>query len=505
MSDRRRSAFLSMLFSGAGLTISLARNVLLVPIYLHKIPLSEYGAWLATGGALALMLVNDYGLSGVVTQRISASYGAGEITVLGRVAGSAIAIGTVLAVGLAAVSFVLVPFLPGLTTLSESESHTVVMCFMFAIASNSFGVIGGTALSVIRSLQEVTVVGTITVVAEVANVAFILIGLLGGYGLYALAAGLLVRALIISGGGLAGVWYLCARRFGTLIKIEPAAVRDLLGEASRFFLSSIAIRLQAQANVFFVGSILGPESAAMYSLTVRAHDTVMSIIVLVNGSLVPSVTHLLGSGDAGRFRVVVLRLLIFLASMTALAMTVTVILNPSFLNLWVGRSAFAGQSVSILMAVAVFITSIVSIAYDALLAQGKFPLVTRFFVITSILQVVLLASLLRWGVWAAPFVTIVTISVWGTAFWLNVAKDIRVTASEVRVLVWELARVLIVSVSGAAAFALIYPAANSWVALIVEGAICATCLTAACLSASPTLRGIAYEEIGTTFRLFRAT
>ena len=41
-----------MFFGYASMMISLARNILLVPIYLHAIPLAEYGAWLATGGAL---------------------------------------------------------------------------------------------------------------------------------------------------------------------------------------------------------------------------------------------------------------------------------------------------------------------------------------------------------------------------------------------------------------------------------------------------------------------
>jgi len=76
--------------------ISLARNILLVPLYLQKIPLAEYGAWLATGGALALMLINDYGLSGVVTQRMSASFGAKDFDALGRLTGSALAIGSLL-------------------------------------------------------------------------------------------------------------------------------------------------------------------------------------------------------------------------------------------------------------------------------------------------------------------------------------------------------------------------------------------------------------------------
>jgi O-antigen/teichoic acid export membrane protein len=505
MSERRRSVFLSMFFGYTSMMISLARNILLVPIYLHSIPLAEYGAWLATGGALALILINDYGLSGVVTQRMSASYGAGDFAALGRLAGSALAIGSLLSIGLTILSLSFVPFLPGLKTLSAAQSHAVVACFVLAVVANGLGVVGATAASVIRSLQRVVLGGSIILAAEVANLVVILVGLFAGYGLYAIAAGVLVRSVILTVAGLIGVWFVCARSLNTAVEIDPAAVRDLIGEASRFFLSSIAIKLQAQANVFLIGSILGPASAAIYSLTVRAHETVLMVVMLINGSLVPSVTHLFGSGNIARFRVVVLRLLVFLAALTALAMTITVILNPAFVVLWIGKGAFAGQTVSILMAVAIFISSIVSIAYDALLAQGKFRLVTRFFMFTGILQIVLLVSLLRWGLWVAPFVTIVTISVWGTAFWMNLAADISITTGEARILLGELARVIAVSVAGAVAFGMFYPSANSWTSLDVEAVVCGLCLTTAYLVTSPSLRRITFEEIGTTFRLFRAT
>lgn len=504
MSDRRRSAFLSMFFGYASLMISLARNILFVPIYLQKIPLAEYGAWLATGGALALILINDYGLSGVVTQRISASYGAGDFAALGRLAGSALAIGSLLSIGLSAVSLVCVPFLPGLQTLSAPENHTVVMCFIYAIVANGLGVIGATAASVIRSLQRVVLGGSIVLAAELANVVVILAGLYAGHGLYAIAAGVLIRSVILTFAGLIAVWLVCARDLHTKIEIQAAAVRDLIGEASRFFLSAIAIKLQAQANVFCVGSILGPASAAIYSLTVRAYETVLMVIILINGSLVPSVTHLLGAGNIARFRVVVMRLLVFLAALTALAMTVTIVLNPAFLRLWVGRDAFGGQAVSVLTGAALFVSSIGGVAYDALLAQGKFRLVTRYFIFTSLLQVLLLVSLLHLGLWLAPLTTMVTASVWGFAFWRNVSSDINLSVSEARWLVGEVTRVIAVSAAGAAAFGIFYPSANSWTALVVEGLVCGVCLTCAYLSLSPKLRHIAYEEIGTTMRLFRA-
>src|ERR1700691_4448276 len=111
-----------MVFGYATIVIALARNVLFVPIYLHDIPLAEYGAWLATGGALALLLISDFGLSGVVTQKASAAFGAGDLRSLGPLIGSAFVIGIVLALALTALSMAFLPFLPSLQTLNEPET-----------------------------------------------------------------------------------------------------------------------------------------------------------------------------------------------------------------------------------------------------------------------------------------------------------------------------------------------------------------------------------------------
>jgi O-antigen/teichoic acid export membrane protein len=504
MSERRRSALLSMFFGYAGLAISLARNILLVPVYLHRISLAEYGAWLATGGALALILISDYGLSGVVTQRISARYGAEDFESLGGLTGSALAIGALLGLGLSVVSLCFVPFLPGLGGLDAAQSRDVASCFILAVAANALGIVGATASSVVRSLQRVVVSGWINLAAEAANVTVIVAGLYTGHGLYALAGGLLVRSAVLTLGGLLAVWFVCTRSLRTRIEIKSAAVRDLIGEASRFFLSSIALRLLAQANVFFVGMILGPASAAVYSLTVRAHDTAVMVITLVTGALVPSMTHLFGSGKIARFRVVVERVMILLSAMTAFAMTATVILNPAFLGLWVGKAGFAGEPVSILMALALFVSLVSGVAYDVLLAQGKFRFVSGVFVMSSIVQVVLLAVLLHFGLWVAPVATMVSSCVWGFAFWRTVSRDIGLSSGDVWKLVGELARLGAVSTAAASAFLALYPYPESWAGLVVEGLTCVCGLSFAYLAFSPRLRDIAQEEIGTTLRLFRS-
>ncbi len=503
MSDRRRTAFLGMAFGYSSLLISLTRNIVFVPLYLQKIGLAEYGAWLATGGALALILINDYGLAGVVTQRIANSFGAGRLENLGGLAGSALAIGAVLSLVLTGLSYCCIAFLPGIQTLPAVEAATVVSCFKIAIVANAFGVLGSTAISVIRSLQRVVLAGSTVLAADLANVAVTLLGLFAGYGLYAIAVGVLVRSAILVATSLYGVWFICSSTLESRLAVVSGNVRNLLADSSHFFLSSIAMKLQAQANVFFVGSVLGPASAAVYSLTVRAHETVLILVGQINGALVPSITHLYGSGDVARFRTVMLRVLVSIGAVTALALTMTVILNAGFIRLWVGQNAFAGQYVSIGTAVALFASAIGYVAYDALLAQGRFRFVSGMFLVTSLLQVLLLASQLHWGLWIAPMTILLITSVWGTGFWRLVFIEQNVSRSESRALFSEFARVAAVSTAVAIGFMMFYPIAKSWIALIVEGLISAACLTSGYLMSSRTMRSILCEEIAMTMRLFR--
>jgi len=505
MSQRRRTVVYGIVFGYSSILVSLARNVLFVPLYLHNISLVEYGAWLATGGALALMLINDFGLSGVVTQKISAALGAGNFAALGALAGSAQIIGLLMAVGLTAVSLVFVPFLPGLGSLSAVEKHAVADCFAIAIIANAAGLVGATALSVIRSLQKAALAGSIALVADLANVAVTLIGLARGAGLYAIAAGMLARSIILAIGAPLGVWLLCRRDLKVILIVQWSSVRELLGDSSRFFLSAIAMKIQAQANVFFVSSILGPASAATYSLTVRAHETVLMLIGQINAALVPSVTHLFGSGNLARFRTVLLRLLISLAGITAFAMSLTIILNAGFLRLWVGSLGFAGQDVSIMMGAALFVSSVGYVAYDALVAQGKFKLVANAFVLTSLLQVLVLVAYLGNGAWIAPSTTLAAAVIWGLFFWRSVSTRIGMTSSEIFRSLSEIGRIVCVSAAVIAGFLTFYPIASSWAALIAEGLVGMVALTAGYVLVSAHIRLIVREEGGMTLRALRLT
>ncbi len=493
-----------MFFGYASLVTALARNILFVPIYLHSIPLVEYGAWLATGGALATIIINDFGLSGVVTQKMSAAFGAGDMQALGSLTGSALSIGVLLALGLTTLSLLAAPWIPGLDVLTPSQHRIVFDCFLIAVAANALGIMGATAGSVLRSLQRVVLVGSIVLAADVAFIAVTLLALFNGAGLYAIAVGLLVRSGVVAVTAFVAVLVTCAGMQHVTVRVQSHAVRGLVGGSGQLFLSSVAMKLQSQGNVFFVGTLLGPASAAIYSLTVRAHETVLMLIGQINAALVPSVTHLFGSGNLTRFRTVLQRVLISIALVTAFAMTMTVVLNEEFLRLWIGDHAFAGQGVSILMAVALFVSSLGFVAYDALLAQGQFGFVSRVFIVVSVLQMLLLTMLPYAGLWLAPLLVLGSAAVWGCLFWIRVWRSIDLKRSEILVLSSELTRIAVVSAVAAAAFVALYPETKSWLGLLTEAMACALVVTGGYFAVSSNTRALVREELGMTISALRA-
>jgi O-antigen/teichoic acid export membrane protein len=502
MSERRRNAFWGVLFGYGSVAVSLVRNILLVPVYLRSIDLPEYGAWLATGGALALLLVNDFGLAGVVTQRASAAIGARDFKLFGSLSGSALFIGGLLALMLTGISLLCLPLLTSLDSLPAAQRHAVRDCYVLAIGANAAGILGSAVISILRSLQRSIMAGAITLLADIANILATLIGIFAGAGLYAIAGGLLVRALLIAGAGFAAVYLLFRRSLGLAFEVRWGSIRVMIADSARFFVTSIAMKMQAQANVFFVGAVLGPQTAGIYGLTVRAHETVLMLTGQINGALVPSITHLVGSGNLERFRAVILRVLLTMAAVTAFAMTVTVTSNAVFLRLWVGGQVFGGQPVSILMAFALFVSSLGYVAYDALIAQGRFRLVSSVFAATSTLHVALLLSLMRWGLWTAPAVTLVTAGLWGMAFWRSIRQSFALTTDELAGLLGQLAVIIAVSVGIGALFMLYYPVVTSWRALTLQVVLCMFSLGMGYALFSTTLRSLAREEIGLTMRLF---
>ncbi len=500
---RRHAAAWGGVFAYGTATLAVVRNLLLVPLYLRFIPLAEYGAWLATGATLVQIVITDYGLSGVLMQRASTLHGARRSADLGPLIGVGLVAAGALALALSLLSVAIFPFLPARSGLSPGAATQVADCFLLAVLANAIGIIGGTAQGFVRSIQLSVLAGSAALFGDIANIALTIGLLFGGFSLYALADGLVIRSVTVAA---VLIGYLVARYRRDLtagFARQWREVRGLFVDSWHSFVLSLAMKLQTQGNVFFVGALLGSESAAIYALTVRAHDTVLMLLSLMNTAFAPSMAHLLGSGNVARFRALLTRMIPVLVLCTALGMVVTVSMNRAFVHLWVGNRAFAGQGVSIVAAVAL-VTAIVGYSgYDALYALGQFRYIARTYVCTAIVHVLLLVGLLRFGLWTAPLVSVISSLLWGGAFLRRTIAATQMSGEEVRSVAVDLLLIVACAVGVAVGFSLL-PQPRTWLALTITAAACAAAFLAGVLIIGARVRLIIQEEVSATMRsMFR--
>jgi O-antigen/teichoic acid export membrane protein len=501
---RRQVALWNAVFGYSTLGVTLARNILLVPLYLAYIPLGEYGAWLATGGALVQLLIADFGLSGVVMQKVAACAGSGEMSRLRATIVAGLVNSALLAVGLALLGGLLAPFLPATQGLGDAQISRVVICFLIALASNAFGIVALAAAAAVRGLQKPVAAGATTLVADLLSIAATLAGLAAGLGLYALALAMLLRSVVAAGGGL-GV--LAWTAHGSDAPRTPFEWRDSLAlwrDAGKFFVTSIAMRLQMQTNTFVVAAVLGPSIAAVYALTVRAHETVNVVLLQFNAALCPVLAHLAGAGQRERLDSLIRSLLPLVAAIAALGAAGVVALNESFVTLWVGAHGFGGTAVTVLMAVALWIGALGAVAYEALLARGEFARIARAYALASGVHILLLVVLVRFGPWAAPLSLCVSGLVLAAGLWRRVLADMGHSFVEGLKLGRDPLAIGAIAALAALCGYTFLPRATSWLALLGEGALFAALLGGVLLALRPTLRRLLLAEFATTLRALRA-
>lgn len=423
--SRRRDTVWNVFFGYVNICVSIVRNILLVPLYLFYITLEEYGAWLATGSALINLIIIDFGLSGAAVQRVSYLLGNQQYRLLGRAIGTSMVAGLLLSLMLSTLAIVIAPYIPDILNLEGDASKHVYECFLLAILANALAILGVIALGILKSLHSPILAGLICVVADITSIILTILLLIFEFGLYAIAVALLFRAFVLMVAGVSASIYTSVVNCGVIPKLSIGEVRILFRNTSYLFVSSIAMKIQTQADTFFVGALVGPESAGVYGLTIRAYETVQLIVSQLGRGLAPSLANLYGDVDRNKYKKVVIKITTLILFMGVVGLGCFSLLNGYFVNLWVGEQYYAGNQVTFLIAIAGYVFLFGSIAYDVLCSSAEFKFISRVFLASAVFHIgILYFVLTSYGIEMVPIAMLLSALIWGSVFWIKVYKKL---------------------------------------------------------------------------------
>ncbi len=400
--SRRKTTVWNLVFNYGTFSLTIVRNLVLVPIYLKYIDLELYGAWLATGAALVQMIVSEFGFLGVIVQRTGAAFGARDYRRLESVIGTSRVVVGLLALTVSGIGAAVTPILPRIMHLDGEAASTLMYCFLLIVVANGFDLLGNASGEMLKSLHRPFVPGLSRLAGELLGIVVTVVLLVQGYGLYGLAVGLLSRALLFSASTAVGLAYDCRHRLQLKIGWSRPMFKSLWKDSVHQFFAALAMRLQVYIDPFLVGAVLGGEAAAVYGLTYRALDTVRLAINQLGNAIAPSLAHLYGSGDKALFRNVFDKISSYYALVGTIAMGGILIFNRSFVGLWVGSDLYGGNLLTAAIAIFGVLAIMVNAPYLITTVRGEFRTIAQVLWVSLFVHVPLSYVLLHFGLWGAP-------------------------------------------------------------------------------------------------------
>jgi O-antigen/teichoic acid export membrane protein len=360
-SGRRRAASVAMLSSYLTTAFGVISGVVLVPLYLRHFSMGTYGAWLGSGGIVAMLGLVDGGLSIVVGQRLSHYVGAADTTTSAKVAGTGWTVISCACVLLMALGLGVAGRVPQWVNAAPEDHEALKAAFALATLGTACALAQTNLFSYAHAWQTTGVVAITNLMTLVGGVAATLVALASGAGIVSLGLAVLVRGVLGLGLAIAFVtrdWRtrglprpcLDAKEFRTQLTLTAPMVVGRLG--------GMAL---VNGESALVAAFISPDAAAVLSLTGRVYGVCQSLINPIAGSVFLPLAHLAGSGSKERVREVVRELFSLCGALTAWVCSMALAGNSLFMHLWVGPSAYGGLALSVLLCLSTVVVTRVNL------------------------------------------------------------------------------------------------------------------------------------------------
>ncbi|MFA4902756.1 MAG: hypothetical protein WC600_08425 [Desulfobaccales bacterium] len=413
--SRRRGTLVLAASSYLLIALNLVQGVVLVPLYLRHIGEILYGAWLASGSIVSYFSLSDFGLNSVIIQKVAEAYGAKDSPRLARYLGSGLVTAFFLSLLPALAGITCASYLPRLFALPAEGARTLATAFILASCAASLMILGHALGGVVCALQRQLLHGLIWIAATVIGLLITVTLLITGYGLLSLPLGGVTQAGIIVVLEGAVFWRLRKQLVpGASLRVERNTVLELMKPSGLLFLANGSNLLASRSDNLIIGIFLGPRAVLVFDLTKRAFGVLFLLATHFHGALKPALAHFFGELHEEDASVTGLTdSLIHISGVVALVlMGGYVILDRTFVGLWVGSSFYAGDLVVIFIGIYGLLYSQTLVLSNIFFSRGRFFTVSLANISQALLYIVLATVMVRWlgltGIALAGLVSLAT-------------------------------------------------------------------------------------------------
>lgn len=385
----------NLFFGSLLIVVNIINGIILVPIYLQYIDPAVFGLWLASGNILAWLSLVDPGIGGVLLQRVGVAFGRKDLTEVSQLIGSGLMLSICITLLLGIAGYLFFTKLPIILDIDENYySRTELKpAFFYALVGTMLMIVSYGITSILQALQSSVSIGVLFIVNISSSLLMVLVLLESGFGLIAIGLSILFRGVV----QLVGSFALLLRKLkliGVEYSFRKADILGILRLSSFNFLGKASGTLHGQVQLFFIARYVGSFDVAVYKFTQTAPDLSKQFLIRPMQAFIPSFLNLLGEKGHEGAKSILVRMLSYFVWIVGLSIVGFLVLNESFVSLWVGEDFYAGSILNGMICLAVAVSVLLDVLSQLVFALGdvKWNNMIQFF------QLILFLLLAYWGV-----------------------------------------------------------------------------------------------------------
>lgn len=390
-----KASLYNYLFNSINSIVVIINGILLVPLYFHYMPVSVYGAWLASGNLMAMIGLLSGGFAGVITQKMAAAISQNNKQEFLELAGGNIILAVIGATLIFIAAMTLSSFVPNIVNVETKYAFDIKYAFQVSALSTSLALLVSLFGAFPQVWQETKQVGTINLVVNLLGIATTVIALIAGLGVISLPLGYVTRAvlnLLLQGRWIIKYWrqHEPQRPIYKLSKVPYIVKENVMP-----FTAQICNVLMGQSQSLILASAINPALAAVFDLTGKIAGCLFNFVAMAKGSFFAMLSLTYGKGDMKESNRVSGTIIQYFSIIIAIIIVMSMCFTKPFMFFWVGLDKFGGDCLLLIIVFSTAIGHYKSLLNDFLFSGGQISRSARFDIFSLALYIGLLAVLVR--------------------------------------------------------------------------------------------------------------
>lgn len=370
-------------------------------------PISTYGAWLATGNVVAMLSLVESGFAGVITQKMSVAIAEKDDKRFLQLAGANLYTALLMAVLLFLMGLSIAPFIADWINADESIKQSITLAYVLSLASASVSLLVSLFGAFPQVWQDTKSVGVIATAINIIAIVSLVIYLYAGFGVVSLGLGYLTRSLLNL--IVQGVWIFLKwnRNYPSKLTFSLVVIKEILKDCFYPFLSRISGVIMNNSQSFIIALFINPTLAAVYDITSKIVVVACNFVNMANSSFFALFSLTFASKNKIEINNLLQKVSLFFMTILFSAILYSIVFTEPIVHFWVGLDKYGGNLLLIFIASAILVTQLKQFYNNLLFTGGLIAKSAKLDVVSMIVYVIILLAIVNPAqIYAIPIATL---------------------------------------------------------------------------------------------------